>query len=165
MVTNLNWSEQEIANQTLSSIYQQTNLDNQSDIPLIIRLLENPTSPIALPGKISLHNHDCLHIVLGIGVSSQEEAFIVGFTMGNDDCTKQWHVRLFKFFSQFIYPAKYRFNSQEIDIFDRGFEYGKKLKYRNINKLEFSCFLNLTIKEIRHLFGIEYHDCIHLIYF
>lgn len=107
MATHVNWNDPDIANQTLGNIYQQNKLDNQSDIPFIIRLLENPTSPVALPGKISLHNHDCLHIILGIGVSPQEEAFIIGFTMGNDDRTKQWHVKLFKFFSRFIYPAKY----------------------------------------------------------
>lgn len=64
-----------IAHITLGSVYQQINLDGQSDIPLIIRLLENPASPIALPGKITLHNHDCLHIILGVGVSSTDEAF------------------------------------------------------------------------------------------
>jgi hypothetical protein len=82
------------------------NLNNQSAIPLIIRLFENPSSPIALPGKISLHNHDCLHIILGLGVSPAEEAFIIGFTMGNDDRTKIWHVRLFKFIARFVYSSK-----------------------------------------------------------
>lgn len=115
MATNINWmdkpngmtSSHNIANETLGSAYQQINLDSHSDIPLIIRLLENPTSPIALPGKISLHNHDCLHIVLGIGVDPKDEAFIIGFTMGNDDRIKAWHVQLFKFLSRFIYPPKY----------------------------------------------------------
>lgn len=68
-----------------SSVYQEINLDNQTDIPLIIKLLENPASPIALLGKISLQNHDCLHIILDISVSPSDEAFIIGFTMGNDD--------------------------------------------------------------------------------
>jgi hypothetical protein len=151
------------ANKTLGSAYQQINLDSQSDIPLIIRLLENPASPIALPGKISLHNHDCLHIILGIGVSPLDEAFIIGFTMGNDDQTKSWHVQLFKLFSRFVYPPKYQFSSQELDILDRGFEYGKRLKYRNVNKIEFEWFYDMTIEEIRHLFGIDRQAYIHLI--
>ena len=157
MVTNINWidkpngmtSLRNIANKTLGSAYQQINLDSQFDIPLIIRLLENPASPIALPGKISLYNHDCLHIILGIGVSSQDEAFILGFTMGNDDRTRSWHVQLFKLLSRFVYPLKYRFALQDLDIYDLGFEYGKQHKYRNINQIEFARFYSTEIEEIR----------------
>ena len=156
MVVNLNWSSQEIANQTLKRVYQQANLDKQSDIPLIIRLFENPSSPIALPGKISLHDHDCLHILLGLGVSPQDEAFIIGFTMGNDDETKSWHVQLFKFLSRFIYPSKYRFTCQDLDIFDLGFEYGKKLQYRNLNQIDFERFYNKKIQELREVLRINF---------
>ena len=156
MVTNINWADKAIADLILKSVYQQMNLDNQSDIPLIIKLFENPSSPIALPGKISLHNHDCLHIILGLGVSAAEEAFIIGFTMGNDDVTKIWHVRLFKFISRFIYPPKYRFNRRHLKVFDLGFEQGKTLKYRNLNQIEFARFYDLTIEELRELFDIDY---------
>lgn len=163
MVTNINWTNYNIANQTLGSAYQQINLDNQSDIPLIIRLLENPASPIALPGKISLRNHDCLHIILGIGVSPADEAFIIGFTMGNDDRTRSWHVKLFKLVSRFVYPLKYRFTLQDLDLFDLGFEYGKRHKYRNINQIEFDWFYRTEIKKIRKMLGIDRQDYIHLI--
>ena len=162
MATNINWSRN-IAKKTLRSVYQQINLDSQSDIPLIIRLLENPASPIALPGKISLHNHDCLHIIFGIDVSSQDEAFIIGFTMGNDDRTKSWHVQLFKLFSRFVYPLKYRFTLQDIDIFSLGFEYGKQHKYRNVNQIEFARFYFTKIEDVRRILGIKRQDYIHLI--
>lgn len=163
MVININWADCNIAYETLGSAYQQINLDGQSDIPLIIKLLENPASPIALPGKISLHNHDCLHIILGIGVSPPDEAFIIGFTMGNDDQTKSWHIQLFKLFSRFIYPLKYRFTLQELEIFDLGFEYGKSHKYRNLNQIKFECFYGTEIKKIRKILGIDKQDYIHLI--
>lgn len=163
MATNINCMKRNIAHITLGSVYQQINLDGQSDIPLIIRLLENPASPIALPGKITLHNHDCLHIILGVGVSSTDEAFIIGFTMGNDDQTKLWHVRLFKFFSRFVYPLKYRFTLQELDIFDLGFEYGKRQIYRNLNQIRFDSLYSKEIKEIRKILGIDRQDYIHLI--
>ena len=126
MVANLIWSDLEIANKTLQNAYQKINLDNQSDIPLIIRLFENPNSPIALPGNISLHNHDCLHILLGLGASPSEEAFLIGFTMGNDDKTRLWHIKFLKFLTRFIYPSKYKFNREDLNYFNIGFEYGKK---------------------------------------
>ena len=154
-IPQLNWTSQAIDNQTLKSVYQQADLDEQSDIPLIIRLFENPSSPLALPGKISLHDHDCLHILLGLGVSPQQEAFLIGFTMGNDDQTKSWHVKLFKFLSRFIYPLNYQFNLNELKIFDLGFEYGKQFKFRNLNLIEFKQFYDLTIKELRELFEVD----------
>ena len=162
-VPKLNWASQENTNKTLKSVYEQADLDEQSDIPFIIRLFENPSSPIALPGKISLHDHDCLHILLGLGVSSQQEAFLIGFTMGNDDKTKPWHVKLFKFLSRFIYPLNYQFNLEEIKIFDLGFEYGKQFEYRNLNLLEFKQFYELTVKELRELFGVDRNQYLGLI--
>lgn len=155
MVNSLDLTKPEIDNLTLATVYQQINLDKQSEIPLIIKLVEHPSSPIALPGKISLRNHDCLHIVFGIGVSSQDEAFILGFTMGNDDSTKQWHVGLFKLLSRFVYPLKYRFTVEDLNIFDRGFEYGIQLKYRNINQLNFEWFYDVRISALRLLLGID----------
>ncbi len=161
MITNLNWLSSEVARQTLKTVYQQMDLDKQDDIPLIVRLFENPSSPIALPGKISLHNHDCLHIILGLGVRLQDEAFIIGFTMGNDEDTKLWHVQLFKLLSRFIYPRKYRFTLQDCNIFDMGYDYGKKLRYRNLNQVEFEWYYDLTIQKIRDMLGINYQDYIH----
>ena len=155
MAADLNWDKPEIARQTLINVYQQANLNQQSEIPWIIRLFENPCSLIALPGKISLHNHDCLHIIFGMGVSPQEEAFIIGFTMGNDDKTKSWHVRLFKFLSRFIYPSEYQFNVQDLKIFDLGYSYGKKLKHRNLNQMDFTRFYNLRIADLRKMIGIK----------
>ena len=60
-------------------------------------------------------------------------------------------------------PQKYRFTVRELDIFDRGFEYGKRLNYRNLNRIKFEWFYDITIEEIRHLFGIDRQAYIHLI--
>ncbi|WP_019507716.1 hypothetical protein [Pleurocapsa sp. PCC 7319] len=155
MATNLNWYNQEIADLTLQEVYQKANLDRPGDIPRIIRLFENPQSPIALPGKISLHNHDCLHILLGRGVTSQDEAFVIGFTMGNDSKTKLWHIKIFKFLSRFIYPSKYRFTLQEMKIFDLGFKSGRNLPIRNINQVNFTTFYDCKINYLRSLFSID----------
>ena len=162
-IPQLKWTSQTIVDQTLKNVYQQADLDEQSDIPFVIRLFENPSSPMALPGKISLHNHDCLHILFGLGVTPQQEAFLIGFTMGNDDQTKSWHIKLFKFLSRFIYPLNYKFNLEELRIFDLGFEYGKKFKYRNLNLIDFKQFYELTIKELRELFGVNRNQCLEVI--
>ena len=69
---------------TLKDSLQSFKGDEQSDIPFIVRLLENPESIVPLPGQINLYNHDCLHILLDRGISLLDEAFVVGFTMGSD---------------------------------------------------------------------------------
>src|SRR6056297_825277 len=52
------------------------------DVPEIIRKYENPESPDALPGAIALARHDCIHVLLGRGLHVQDEAFVIGATMG-----------------------------------------------------------------------------------
>jgi hypothetical protein len=136
------------------------NLDKQSNIPWIIQLIENPKSPIALPGKISLDNHDCLHLLLNRDVSPQDEAFVIGFTMGNDPKTNWVHLLIFKFFARFLYPAPYKFNQQHLKIFDLGFLYGRKLSLKspNLNQIDFRLYYNKTLEELRLSFGINWEE-------
>ncbi|MES1026448.1 hypothetical protein ABN584_26465 [Gloeocapsa sp. BRSZ] len=68
---------------TLHYAVQQLAIDDQADIPFIVWLVENPHSPIALPGKISLYGHDSLHAILNRGHSLADEVFVGSFTMGN----------------------------------------------------------------------------------
>ena len=60
------------------------------EIPLIIRLFENPSSMIAFPGAISLERHDAMHVLLGRGLMIQDEAFVIGYTMGSHKKLKDW---------------------------------------------------------------------------
>ena len=54
------------------------------DVPLIIKLVENPKYDIGLfAGNVSLYNHDCIHLLLGRGLRVKDEAFVIGFTMGS----------------------------------------------------------------------------------
>ena len=78
-------------------------------IPWQIRLLENPSSRFALPGAINLADHDVVHIILGRGLKLQDEAFVIGYTMGNDKRAKEWHRRFFKLAAQRFYPKPYNF--------------------------------------------------------
>ncbi|NES67385.1 MAG: hypothetical protein F6K24_20155, partial [Okeania sp. SIO2D1] len=130
-------------------------MNKQSEIPWLVRLLENPKSLLALPGNIDLFGHDCLHLLLARGTSGADEAFVIGFTMGNDSKTNELHILIFKVFTQFFYPVKYRFTSYQLQIFDRGLIWGRQLKIRNIHQFDFSLVLDKTIAELRSQFGIN----------
>jgi hypothetical protein len=129
--------------------------DPPSAIPFLVRLLENPASPMALPGKIDLYGHDCLHILLDRGLSLYDEAFVVGFTMGTDDQTNWIHLAILKFVSSRFYPQKYRFDQEHLKVFDLGVAYGKTIKIRNLNQVDFNCYRNQSIEGVRHQLGID----------
>ncbi|MEH2168803.1 MAG: hypothetical protein V7K41_19535 [Nostoc sp.] len=130
-------------------------LHGEPKMPFVIWLLENPNSIVALPGKISLLHHDYIHILLDRGISSQDEAFVIGFTMGNDLKTNQLHLFIYQFFAKFIYPAPYNFSNLDFMSFKLGFIYGRNIKFKQINEINFEIYQNETIGFLRDFFGIN----------
>ena len=92
------------------SIFSKTNTTKKKeDISWLVWLIENPKSPFHLHGAVTLHDHDHIHVLLGRGQANDDEAFVIGFTMGNDDRTKSWESKLFKFISRWLYSKSERF--------------------------------------------------------
>ena len=130
-------------------------LHGEPKFPFVIWLLENPNSIVALPGKISLLHHDYIHILLGRGISSQDEAFVIGFTMGNDLKTNQLHLFIYQVFAKFIYPVPYKFSNLDLISFKLGFFYGRNIKTKQINEINFDKYQNEKIEFLREFFGIN----------
>jgi len=108
------------------SIFSKTNTTKKKeDISWLVWLIENPKSPFHLHGAVTLHDHDHIHVLLGRGQANDDEAFVIGFTMGNDDRTKSWESKLFKFISRWLYSKSGRFTKKQLKIFDSGFKYGR----------------------------------------
>lgn len=125
-------------------------IDSQQDLPFIIWLFENPSSPFALPGEIDLYGHDCLHLLLNrVDHSLQEEAFLLGFTMGNDINTNKLHIFIYKLVSCWFYPLKYRFRWEHFSEFDKGFQHGRATPTKNINRYDFRAYQHWTIAKLR----------------
>jgi hypothetical protein len=141
--------------QTLREAYQGMEGDRPTDIPLIVRLFENPASPIALPGKIDLYAHDCVHLLLTRGYSLEDEAFVIGFIMGNDVEARWFHVLIYKFVSLTLYPQKYQFHLEHMPFFDAGFKVGKETTFKNINSFDFRSYHDKTLQEIRDIIKIQ----------
>ncbi len=139
----------------LGVAYQQFVKDQQTDIPLSIWLIENPNSPIALPGSVDLKGHDYIHLLLNRGMSLFDEAFVIGYTMGNCANTGSHHISFYKLFSKICFPRPYKFNSFHLRAFDFGFMYGKKVKIKNIHKTNFEHYYDQLIGDIRTRFGIN----------
>jgi len=125
------------------------------EVSRIVRLFENPESPVALPGAISLPRHDCVHIVLGRGLLPQDEAFVIGFTMGTSKKIGPLSRRLFGLISKYLYPKYYKFSDEHLQIFDLGLEYGKMSKVDQIYEFPFEDYMHQTVGEIRDRLGLD----------
>ena len=129
--------------------------DAPNKIPWIIRLFENPSSWLPFPGKIDLYGHDCLHVLLNRGITLEDEAFIIGFTLGNDTHTQTWYLPLFKFISSTLYPLPYRFQRKHWSAFDWGVQCGRHAPIKNMNCLDFRFYCHQPVQTLRQWFGLE----------
>jgi hypothetical protein len=140
---------------TLAVAYESLQGDSPSEIPKIVWLLENPDSPFSLPGSIDLYGHDCIHLLLKKGFTSANEAYVVGFTMGNDLRTTNLHFAFFKFASLFLYPSKYRLTVAEIAVLEKGFKKGRDATIKNINQIDLAQWSDKTLRELREEIDLE----------
>lgn len=98
-----------------------------ADIPEVVRRLENPSSPTALPGAVTLGRHDVLHILLGRGLLDQDEAFVIGFTMGNASKYRDDDGILMRQALAHWYPEPFRISGPKLQVFDLGVQAGKSM--------------------------------------
>ena len=90
------------------------------DVPEIIRRYEHPDSPDALPGAIALDRHDCIHVLLGRGLHVQDEAFVIGATMGAASDVTTEVIETFIRISTTEYPKHWRFEPEHIACYMLG---------------------------------------------
>jgi len=146
---------------TLGGVLETMPANNSDDVPEIIRRYENPESPDALPGAISLERHDCLHVLLGRGLHVQDEAFIIGATMGSASDISDEALDLFVKVSTEEYPEHWRFSSEHIQSFRLGVGFSlDNLPNRNLHEipLEKEPWQSRTVSSIRHEIGISKYE-------
>jgi hypothetical protein len=146
----------------LAVAYQKVKGDPATDIPFLMWLLENPDSKFALPGNIGLYNHDCMHLILQQGFTSDNEAYVVGFSMGNDTRTNWIHTTIIKIVSVFVYPKKYRWQRSNVAAFERGLAVGKMTEMKNLNQEMPEDWNRKTVREIRAELGLETEKAIEM---
>jgi hypothetical protein len=121
----------------------------------LIRLFENPQSPLALPGAVSLARHDCIHIVLGRGLLNQDEAFVIGYTMGNARRARKWHMRLFRALARYAYPGIYRMARTDLVAYEIGIRLGRQAGRRDIHLFPFETHATTPLGLLRRQLAIE----------
>ena len=146
---------------TLSSAYhelQEFGL-KQEEIPYIIQIVENPKFDLPggdiFHGKTDIETHDYLHIILGRGVLTKDEAFVIGFTMGSTNRVTSTEENLYSFFAKYLYPKAYRFTDDDLHVFKDAVKLGFISDCQSLSEVDYSHYLQYPLKEIREDLGIE----------
>jgi hypothetical protein len=119
------------------------------EIPEVVRRLENPSSPVALPGAVTLRRHDVIHILLGRGLLDQDEAFVVGFTMGNSSKYRDADGCVMREALEHTYPEPFRIYGPKLDVFDLGVHAGKNMGIPDISLIPIEELGNATLGQTR----------------
>ena len=142
---------------TLAEVLATLPAADPGDVPEIIRRYENPESPEALPGAISLPRHDCIHVLLGRGLHVQDEAFIIGATMGAASDITDEDLAFFIKVSTEDYPKHWRFETAHIASFNLGVGFSQdNLKGKDLHliPLETGAWQSKTVAQARKDLGI-----------
>jgi len=149
-------------NENLAQVYdlfQKEYSHSQEDIPLIIQLVENPKYDIPginfFNGATDLKTHDYIHILLGRGLLSKDEAFVLGFTMGSTNKVSSTEEKVYAFVSQYLYPNVYQFDKEDIKVFKDAVRLGYICDCEPLDKVNYEDLRNLTLEEARLKIGIS----------
>lgn len=132
---------------------------SQDDIPVVVKLIENPTFNIPFldlfNGSVEIQAHDCIHALLGRGLLPKDEAFVIGFTMGSTNRVSSTEEKLYSLASQYLYPDPYKFSDEDIQIFKDAVRLGYISDCVSLDKVDYSKFLDWDINALRDELGIE----------
>lgn len=140
---------------TLGSVLRTLPANRPDEIDSLVRLVENPSSPYALPGAVALDRHDCIHVLLGRGLLGPDEAFVVGYTMGAASSSIDRELlETFKLIAKRLYPRHYRMTEADLFVFDLGYQVGARSSVR-IDSVPLERELDSTVDALRAKTGID----------
>ena len=158
---DLNWDEWnpglDTDDMTIAEVLASMPAANADEVPEIIKKYENPESPDALPGAITLARHDCIHVLLGRGLHVQDEAFVIGATMGAASDITGEIVDFFVDISTTQYPKHWRFEEDHIPSFRLGVGFSMdNLRNKDLHliPLEDDPWQSKTVRKARQDLGI-----------
>lgn len=133
--------------------------NSQDEVPLIVKLTENPKFHFGglgfFKGRVTLEQHDYIHILLGRGLTLMDEAFVIGFTMGSTDRVSTHEQNLFELINKTLYPKPYRFKEDGMKVFRDAVALAYVSDCLPLEEVDFRPFLDLPLREIRKAVGLE----------
>ena len=131
----------------------------QEAIPLMVQLVENPRFDIPgfdlFHGAVNLKTHDYIHILLGRGLLADDEAFVIGFTMGSTDQVTTLEENLYSLISRHLYPKVYKFDDEAIRIFKHATKLGYISACQRLDHVRYEDYLDWKLRDIRDALNLE----------
>lgn len=131
----------------------------QEEVPFIVRLMENPAfdvPPLSMfRGRVTLRQHDCIHLLLGRGTTLMDEAFTIGFTMGSTKRMTTSAMELFSAVAERLYPKAYRFPPTAARVFRDAAHLGTVSDCRPLDRVDFDQLMDSPLREVRREVGVE----------
>ena len=140
---------------TLREVLSELPAAPAAAIPWIVRLFENPQGLLRLHGAVNLKDHDMIHVLLGRGLLDQDEAFVIGFTMGSTKAVTALERWFFKCAVSHLYPEPYRISKKTLASYDLGLEAGKECGVRNLHLVLRDDMLDQPLGETRRELQID----------
>ena len=140
---------------TMRAVYDRMPRGSAPKIPWYVSLLENPASPLSLAGAVDIFTHDCIHIVLGRGTLSQDEAFVIGFTMGASGKLSSLQHRLFALCARFMYRGTYRFSDIDQRVFDRAVSLALQMRPVPLHSVAYERLMDRPLGEVRAILALD----------
>jgi hypothetical protein len=128
--------------------------DPAGSTPWPVKTLENPRSPLAVPGAVDSFARGCIQIVLGRGAQARDQAFVLGFIMGAARVPR-WQRQLFRHCARHLYTGDHRFSEQDAQVFDFAFDAAGRSCVFALHRVDFRKLLERPLAEIRRFLGIE----------
>src|SRR6478736_6469717 len=131
----------------------------QSEVPWIVRIMENPVfdvPPLSMfRGRVTLEQHDCIHLLLGRGTTLMDEAFVVGFTMGSTKRMRSSATELFGTVAGHFYPKAYRFPPAAGRVFRDAVNLAAISNCQPLDHVDFNPLMDYPLREVRRRVGVE----------
>lgn len=133
--------------------------NSQAEVPLIVRLAENPDFHFSglgfFKGRVTLQQHDFVHIILGRGLTLMDEAFVIGFTMGSTDRVSTQEANLFSWINHILYPKPYRFTPDGTQVFKDAVALAYVSDCTPLETVDFTPMLDWPLRQVREEIGLE----------
>ena len=131
----------------------------QDGLPLMVQLaqmpqLQKPGASLFFPG-MNVFQHNCIHLLLGRGLLTMDEAFAIGFTMGTSKKMTSSELSLYAFIAQHIYPQVYKFTQHELAVLKDGIKLSFISNCMPLDQFNFKDWLDEPIGKIREVVGLE----------
>jgi len=142
------------------------NLASSDKIPYFVRLFENPSKSWFLPfifkGRVSLKQHDFIHLLMSRGFNIVDEIAVIAVSMGSSKQMNFFNTFVFYIAQWLFYDKYFRFPLKYYPLFKLYVKFGHNMT-KNLSKVKPEEWYDYQMSDLRKKFGIFKPDLIEIL--